>query len=224
MECEYRLLKAAVNGGEHRYYHMLTGASFPLMNSIKLHEFFAQNDGKEFVGFDNKNDFSARVKYHFLFSEKGKLYGIKGRLIGKIRGAYLSMQKLLGIDHFKKYGLDCKKGIAYWSITQDCAEYVLQNETLIRSILKNSISGDEIFVQTLVYNSPRFLPNVYSLQDEYKGAMVEMAWEKYGNRPGHDFAKEDLDKLLSCNKCFALKFDGPDGLWLIDKLKKNLNI
>lgn len=116
------------------------------------------------------------MKYRHLFCEEGKIPGIRGKIKRRLREYYLRLQKMARVDHFKQYNMVCKKGCAYWSITQEFAEYVAAHEEMMRDMLRYSISGDEVFVQTLLYNS-KFRSRAKSLTDEYDGCMRELAWE-----------------------------------------------
>lgn len=225
VECEYRLLKSALQDQHHDYYHLMTGVTYPIKSQDFINAFLEENNGTEFVGFDNKRDYSFRVKYKHLFCESGKMPGLKGKIKFKFRDYYIELQRLLRIDHFKKYGMICKKGCAYWSITEKFAMYVVNQEPFIKKMLANSISGDEVFVQTLLYNS-NFKDYAKDLQDEYSGCMREVAWEHITkcNDPWHNFHLADKDYLLKSDKWFALKFEADDGIELVQELKRNLGI
>ena len=45
-------------------------------------------------------------------------------------------------------------GSAYWDITEELAKYILYNEKLIERAFKNTNCCDEVFIQTLIWNSP----------------------------------------------------------------------
>jgi hypothetical protein len=220
VECEYRLIKAAHKNGPYMYYHFMTGATFPLKNQDDMHYFFAENAGKEFVGFDNKTEFSDRVRYKFLFCEDGKLNGLVGRIKSYIRECYLFIQRFVNYDRTKRFNVTIKKGIAYWSITDELAQYILSREELVKDMLQYSISGDEVFVQTLVYNS-KFIDSVYDETNEFVGASREVAWESClsGEHPCCNFGMSDYKYLVESQKCFALKFESDDGIVLINKIK-----
>lgn len=222
IECEYRLLKAALRDGSHDYYHLMTGVTYPIKSQDYINAYLEEHNGTEYVGFDNKRDYSFRVKYKHLFCEEGKMPGLQGRIKFKLRNYYLKLQHILGVDHFKKYNMVCKKGCAYWSITEEFARYVVNNEQLIHEMLKYSISGDEVFVQTLLYNS-KFKEYAKNLNDEYDGCMREFAWEHITkcNDPWHNFHLDDLEYLRRSDKWFALKFEGDDGLESVQELKKD---
>ena len=90
-------------------------------------------------------------------------------------------------------------------------------------MLVNSISGDEVFVQTLLYNSD-FKNKAKDLNDEYNGCMREIAWEHITKcrDPWHNFHLSNLQYLLASDKWFALKFESDDGMELVQELKRNL--
>ncbi len=225
IECEYRLLKAALQEGRHGYYHLLTGATYPIKSQDYINNYLEKHYGTEYVGYDEKRDYSFRVKYKHLFCEVGKISGLEGKIKYKLRNYYIRFQKIIGVNYFKKYGMTCKKGCAYWSITQEFAQYVVSCESLIKKILAYSISGDEIFMQMLLYNSC-FKDNARNLTDEYDGCMREVAWEHITKcqDSGHNFNFTDLDYLLNSDKWFALKFEGADGMELIAELKRKLEL
>lgn len=62
---------------------------------------------------------------------------------------------------------------------------------------------DEIFLQTLVYNSD-FYKNIYSSKEKYNLAMRFIDW-KHGNP--YVFKKDDFDRLIKSDALFARKFD-----------------
>jgi hypothetical protein len=218
IQCELNLISGAVKNGPYDYYHLLTGATFPIKNQNEIHEFFEKND-YEFIGFDNAVDFSFRAKYWTLFSEAGKLNGVKRNAIKGARRIGLKLQKMFNINRLNKYYGEIKKGIAYWSITDSCAKFILSQEHLIKKMFSGTISGDELFVQTIVYNS-QFRSKIFDLQNEEKGSLRVFTWGPGDiDRPGHNFILDDMDAMLNNNSLFALKFEGRDGLKIIEEIK-----
>lgn len=221
VKCEYSLLKAAVSDGHHSYYHLLTGASYPLKSQNYIHQYFKENAGVEFVGFDNQRDYSHRARYIYLFSEYGKLEGIKGHLVLYLRNAYIAIQKILHIDRLRGADFKIKKGLAYFSITENLAKYVIDRENDIYQLLKNTLYADEVFLQTLVFNS-RFINSVYNYENEYEGAARECAWPScIGEfRIGCNFVLKDIEYLKNSNRIFALKFESSEGIELISTINQ----
>lgn len=225
VECEYRLIKQALKLGHHSYYHFLTGANFPLWNQDYLHQFFINNYGSEFIGFDNGMDFSNRAKYYIPFSEYGKLSGLSGKIVHAIRRMYVIVQKIMNLDRLRREDLIIKKGCAYFSITEGMVKEIINNETRIKKLLNHTICCDEVFVQTVAYNS-NYKDKIFDLNNEWEGSMRELAWPSnvQGDHPGWNFSMKDLNYLLCSNRLFAMKFESPDGVDVIKSIKKKRNI
>lgn len=225
VECEYRLLEAAVTSGKHSYYHFLSGVSYPLWNQEFLHAFFDKNTKYEYIGFDNLLDYSDRARYYYFFSEYGKLKGLLGKGIFFWRKLLLFIQKRIGVDRIASTDFIIKKGCAYWSITDGFARYVLTCESMIKSMLKYTMYGDEVFVQTLAYNSI-YRKDLFNIDNEYDGAMREVPWSSniQGEHPECNLNMNDLEYLLSSKRLFALKFESSDGCKLINNICLERNI
>ena len=223
IKCEVNLLKEAINNGPYIYYHLLTGVSYPIKSNEYIYKFFNDNFGYEFVGFDNSSDYSERVKFVYLFNELGKPDHVWKKVLTSIRKIWLFLQKKMNIDNFKKYKLVCKKGFVYWSITDEFAKYVVSKEKLIYSIMKNSLCGDEIFIQTLLYNS-EFKDKIYNINNEFLGALRICPWgsSEIGERKNFCFEENDYKFLLESKYLYALKFDSIEGLKCLNKIKEGI--
>lgn len=225
VECEYCLLKRAVELGTHSYYHFLTGSNYPLWNQEYLHAFFQANNTTEYIGFDNGMDYSIRAKFYIPFSEYGKLVGITGKMIQVLRQICLATQKILGFDRLKREPMIIKKGCAYFSITEGMTKEIISKANKMRSLLKKTIWCDEVFVQTIAYNS-QYRENIYDFKNEWDGCMRDLAWPSNiaGEHPGWNFSMSDLDYLLNSNRLFAMKFESEDGIEVIKAIKEKRNI
>lgn len=54
VETELILFETARQRGSYRYFHLLSGVDLPIKTQNYIHRFFEENDGTEFVGFDNR--------------------------------------------------------------------------------------------------------------------------------------------------------------------------
>ncbi len=221
VDCTFRLLKTALGIGNHTYYHFLTGANYPLWNQNYIHNFFQEYKGKEFVGFDHGMDFAIRTRYFIPFSEYGKLTGIRGHVINTIRKTSVAIQKMFKVDRNNKHSMQIKKGCAYFSITEQLAEYIVSKEEEMKKLLKHTIWCDEVFVQTITYNSD-FRKNLFDEENEFDGCLREFAWPSNieGDHPGWNYSKKDLDFLLKSKRLFAMKFESPDGIDTIKEIRR----
>lgn len=221
IKCEMLLLEEAQKHSKYDYYHMLTGVNFPLKSQDYIHKFFEDNNGKEFIGFDTTSDYSARLRYIYLFNEIGKANTSFKKKLYNIRSYFVSLQKMVGFQRKCTKNLIIKKGLVYWSITNNAANYILCNKKYIEKLCKHSVCGDEVFVQTIIGMSPLKI-NVYNCKNEFDGCQREVPWhfEKENGRPENVFIKKDIDYLLQSDKIFAMKFSGKEGLEIIKEIKK----
>ena len=223
IRCELELLEAALRGGEYSRFHLMTGATFPTADQDEIHSFFDRHPGTEFIAYDDPLRSYDRVAHIHLFSEYGKgLTGIRQRM----RKRFYDLQSRLNYDRFKHFHMEYKKGLAYWSLTNGAAQYLVSRKKLIKRIFKYSICGDECFSQTMLWNSP-FRDRLTAEGTDGPDSLRITTWplEDSGfTRAGHCFTADDLDFILDSKAFFALKFEGPDGMWLIDQIKNRRSI
>lgn len=212
VECEIYLLKKAVPNNYH-YYHLLSGADMPLKTPKEISDFMA-NDNRIYLHYSKECD-TEKVRdyfkyYHFL---QKKLYIVNRdhrfswyKVLNKI---ILCGQKLIGIDRCKD-GIVIKKGANWFSIPSDAAEYVIEKEKWIKDRFDKTRSGDELFLQTLFFNSD-YINRLFRFNEDdgYESCLRYIDWNR--GTP-YVFRSNDYDELLNSNMLFARKFD-----WNIDK-------
>lgn len=218
IQCELNLLSAATKYMYHDYYHLLVGVEFPLKSQDKIHHFFEENKGYEFIGFDNECNFIDRIKYYY-FCKKYTRTEHKTKLesILNFWGDYLlDMQKKIGVNRVKNHEKEYRKGYANWSITHELACYILSKQKEIKRRYHHTMCADEVFIHTLVYHS-KFYDKVFDKENEYNSAMRYTTWEDAHNQ----LHMADLPMLLQLNKLFARKFDDKQAVEIIEQLRKS---
>lgn len=205
IKCELALLKTATAKKSYAYYHLLSGVDLLLQDQATFHAFFDSLQGKELVNFQNNKiqaNNLARVKYYYPFQEK---IGNRKQLGWALQKGLVSLQKLFRIDRTKKSTLTFQKGANWFSITHDFARYILNQIPLIEDSFHATVCADELFVQTLLVNSP-FANNLYhSAFDNSPAANSRLVFfEK--NHP-RTLTLADKSTLLHSNLMFARKFD-----------------
>lgn len=202
IEATLYLLREAYKNGEYSYYHLLSGCDLPLKTQDYIHDFFMRHDGCEFVGFvqdsysEGKN-LNQIMKYHFFTKyQKSKYFRTFFRTISKVS------ELLVNTLIMRKEEIKFKKGCNWFSITNECCGYILSKESFIKKRFKYTLCGDEIFVQSLVYNS-YFYDKCFCTTDEYEGCMREIDWSR-GNP--YTWTIKDKEHLCNSNKLFARKF------------------
>lgn len=205
IECELRLLEKATKKG-YLYYHLMSGVDMPLKTQKYIHKFFDDNYGTEFIHFDapmiDKETYKRVSKYVFFASREKTLFE-------KIAYKLLMILEF-GIDRGKKVNWVYQKGANWFSITDDLARYVVSKRNIIEKQFKYTRCADEVFLQTLAYNSPFnekiSMPNYC---DNYESICYCIDWKR-GNP--YTYLLKDYDDLITSKMLFARKFN-----WNIDK-------
>lgn len=202
IKLEFRLFRMAYTNGPYLYYHLLSGADLPIKSQDYIHEFFQRNHGKEFIGFaqgeENRIDCYNKVMKFHLFSRH---FHSSNKLLVHSR---VWLERILNKILTRNSSITFKKGAQWVSFTNGCCQYILSKEKSILKRFKYTKCGDEIFLQTIVYNSP-FYERCYNVSDEYIGNQREIDWKR-GNP--YNWTIEDKDFLSHSNKLFARKIIG----------------
>lgn len=204
IDCELLLLEQAVKNRDYQYIHLLSGADLPIKSQEYILQFFQENNGKEFIDFDiDKDKYVDRCKYYWPFREQ---LGRKGNLdVARLMsGALLAhllifLEKILHINRIPE-GIIIKKGANWFSITGDLARYIVNNRRRWEKLFKYSLCADELFIQTIVYNSP-FVNKIYSGRN---GSMRLIDWNR---GDPYIFKSSDFEEIKASPCLFARKFD-----------------
>lgn len=219
LEAEMNLFEKASNEGSYMYYHLLSGVDMPIKSQDCIHDFFYRHKGKEFIGFsqgDLTKELYRKIGVYHPFPKKFR--GDKGfmlQLTRAVRSAIVSVQVKLKIARQDVYRL--KKGPQWISITHDFLLFLLKNKSEVMRKYRNTFCADEVFVQTLCWNS-QFRNKIYYLKDPLKGCMRTIRWQD-----NHiiDWQDSDFDVLMKSDALFARKFNR-DNLEIVQKIEKTL--
>lgn len=207
IRCELELLKESTKQ-PHVYYHLISGVDLPIKTQNEIHAFFEMNSGKEFISYDPRSfseNFSERIQYFHFFQEylghrkEKDLYFYVNKLSLKI-------QQLIGINRIKSSNLEYKKGVNWFSITQDLAEYLVSQQKNIKSQYEYTKAADEIFLNTIAWNS------IFrkTISDD---SLRLIDWKR--GKP-YIFRKEDYETLMNSNALWARKFSEQTDPVIID--------
>lgn len=219
VKCEMLLIRAAVGNENpekpYSYYHLISGVDLPIKSNDEIHAFFEGNKGKEFVHFTSSEVTDAsvnRIKYYHLFRKKrNMLYKILAQLV-------LRVQMLFGVNRLKGKNISVQKGCNWFSITGDFAHYIDDNMQKYEKLFSYSYCCDEVFIQTVLVNSPfkdkLYMPNC---NNNHLACARLIDWER-GNP--YVFRKEDYDLIKASPAVFARKFDLNTDREIVDMLLK----
>ena len=201
VRAEMNLLRAAA-AGHYDYYHLVSGADLPLKTQDEIHAFFDAHAGREFIGFAQepyKERFLLRLKYRHYFQKyigrPGAKKGLVPRVFTRLERFSVAAQKRLGVDGLS--GIRFGYGSQWFSITDQFARYLLENEKALSRRLRYSMVSDELLAQIAVLNSP------FADACE-KRNMRHIDWTR--GSP-YVFRSGDDRELLSTDDLFARKFD-----------------
>ena len=220
IQCELLLFDIASRYEKYAYYHLLSGVDLPLVTQNVIHDYFDNNQGKEFVIFDDHQKIGTssleRVKfYHFLVPWARSENKIKKAFFGKFHFWSIRLQKKLKINRVKQYNLDFRKGANWISITDNFVRYILNQKKIIKKLFKHSFCADELFVQTLLYNSDFYKNIISNKNDDYNSIKRFIDWDR--GQP-YTFKLEDYDLLMNSGCFFARKFSTKVDKSIVDKI------
>ena len=213
------LTEQALKNPENQYFHLITGHDFPIKKASYFGEFFENNDAEYMEYYtipkmghaDNNNmDRIEYFNFHDLWNSKIHKQFEKIRLIIRLQKR-LGFKRKLSSKMPKLYG-----GSTYWSLSRECLEYVLeftQKNKWVLNRFKYTLCAEEFYFQTLIMNS-NFAPKV--VNDNLR----HIDWvARNGNNPAV-LDETDFEKLEETNAVFARKFDYPQSIGLLNKIKK----
>ena len=217
IECELLLFDTASKNGKYDYYHLLSGIDLPLKSQKEIHEFFKQNQGKEFIHFDTFSDpgelAKERIKYYHFFTSKFNEEGFVSKVYSALHFRLVKLQKNLNVNRNKDVKI--RKGANWLSITDDLVRYILSNREFIEKTFKYSYCADELFIQTLVFNSDFYNKLYLKKENYYRSILRFIDWDR--GTP-YIFEINDYDQLINSGYFFARKFSTQNGTELVDKI------
>lgn len=221
IQAEYILLENAVKKS-YDYYHLISGCDIPLYTKNEFFDFFEQNKGKEFVEYSpkeiaEKNKVQDRVKYYYVFMESVReKSAIKRKPKTFLREFFLKLQRLLKIDRTK--GKEFQYGSNWFDITDDFAKYVLKNKPWIIKHFKKTCCADELFLQTLLFNSPFYSNNYYCLNEKNR-ILRRNRYTDWTRGQPYTFKKEDYNEIINIKESlFIRKFNYKNDAEVVNKL------
>lgn len=213
VDCELRLIRIAALG-HFDYYHLISGVDMPLHTVKEMDVILGQRSLIEYIHFDSPKvsqmDYDRIRFYHFFPGRKD--------WERKINGVGIKLQKLLRINRLRGKDIVVQKGANWFSITDNLVQQIVQDESKLRKMLKWSFCGDEIFLQTYVYNSEfRAKLSSQNFDNDYSMCLRKIDWNR-GNP--YVYRECDLEELLQSDALFARKFDCKVDMRVVEKIYK----
>ncbi len=182
-----------------------------------IDDFFQRHQGKEFVHFTESGATVSpqtlkRLSIWYPLQDLlGRRAGSLNQILGLIEPT-LGINRLKGDSSFDVFG----KGANWFSVTRDFVDYLVSIWPRCRHVFMQTCCADEIFLQTILLNSP-YAENIYHPQpdDDYKAVMRLIDWKR---GDPYIFRGDDFKELISSPMLFARKFDQRVDNSIISKL------
>lgn len=213
VEVELLLFKWAYNEGPYGYYHLLSGVDLPIKSQDYIHSFCDEHQGMEFIGIAqhaSQRELDWRTQHWFIYPRDFQSKNIFKKII---RAAFARIQSLM---RYRRTSLQVKKGSQWCSVTHNFVEYVLQKENQIFRAFNHTYCPDELFIQTLCWNSD-FKKRIFDLNDEFEGCKRYIKWENSILKP---LSLHDVDDMVVSLRWFARKFSSENMDVVFETLKR----
>jgi hypothetical protein len=209
VEAEYTLFREARRNGPYQYYHLISGADLPLKSMEEIHRLCNQFPETEYIGFSRptEGEIVWRVSHYFLFPHH---FSSENKVVRAIRKLANTIQDTLKI---RRQSGEFKKGPQWVSITEAFVDCLLSNEEQVRMIFHRTYCPDELYKQTLCWNSG-FKARTPGTDDEFEGCRRFIKWE---NGQLFTLTEQDVPAMLESDRWFARKF-APDDHETINKI------
>ena len=221
MRATLALLKAAAPG-HYAYYHLLSGMDLPIKSQDEIHAFFDAHPDREFLKlWPFSPEMANRFRYYTLFPEGQHFF-----LTHFINNLVKSVLKVL---HLRiNQDVDFHFAAQWFSISDDFAHYVIDQEAWLERVFRHTGTCDEVFMPTLLLNSPYVgrlydasvhrerqktvdpaHPGHFRLTDWTRGESIRHPWV---------FRSDDWDLLMDSPYFWARKFDERVDAGIIERI------
>ena len=205
VECELDLIEAALESQEdYCYFHLLSGVDLQIKHTEEIHRFFDEHSRNQFIALRNVySGLGGLNRYYFFLSFRSY-----SKVLAKgldIISAYI--QRLLRVNRLKRLeGIQLCKCQQWFSITQDCARYVVSQRDFIHKFIRFTSCSDEMFLGTVIVNS-EFKNQIYEPYRSPGGHMRLIDRERPEGASPHTWTMDDWETIQNCPYFWARKFD-----------------
>ncbi|MDD4312878.1 MAG: beta-1,6-N-acetylglucosaminyltransferase [Eubacteriales bacterium] len=193
---------------EHAFYHLLSGVDLPLKPQSEIRAFFNAHMGEEFVSFERETAkpyiIEGRIaRWHW----RQPVHPLLKKFHRRAAPTSIFLQRVFGVNRIKNAPVVFQKGGVWFSITHALARYAVEEMPRYRAYYRHTSCAAEIWLQTLVANSPFMQRRAYmGWDDELAATMRYVDWSGGGASP-RVLTSADFDMLMHSGMLFARKFD-----------------
>ena len=201
VQVEMFLLKQAYTYG-YDYYHIISGADLPLKSNEEIDLFFEENNGKEFILYDEdalkgNPEISRRAKYYHFLQNYRRRYAEtwKNSFFTFCERILLVLQIVFGINRVRNLDWQIKYGSNWVSITDELVKVILENKDKITNVFSYTNCADELFIQTIAYNCG-FKDYIFQPADKQAANLRCIDWSRGKNGNPYTYRLKDIDILI----------------------------
>ncbi len=214
VEATLLLLATARKKGGYGYYHLLSGVDLPLKSQDYIHSKLDVSPKLEYFDFSlseqHKITLTNWTKWRYIFEEYLRdSCIIRRKFCSLLRRSYLKIQK--DFNWKRHYDVELAKASNWFSVTEECCDYILTKSSWLEDNFKYVHVSDEIAIPTLIFNSPFYIRRS-------KESIRKIDWNRGGP---YTWLKDDLEELLTSTSLFSRKFSSND-MHFINKIKYHI--
>ena len=225
VQTEIFLMKKA-SENKYDYYHLLSGMDLLIKSKKEIEDFFNNNKGYEYIHFDTEErlkkdkEIARRTQcYHFLTNYRRRYKSnFLNNMFTLLERCSLIFQIIIGINRNYKYkDFEIKYGSQWFSITHDFVQYVLEKEEWVYFVFKHTKCADELFMQSLIYNSP-YKEKLYNKKfddDNMSNLRLIDLKERGHNGSPYTWKITDLDEIKNSSCMYGRKFDLDEDIFIV---------
>lgn len=209
LEAEFLLMHAAYKKGVYSYYHIISGAHFPLKKQDYVHSFYESYYPNSLLLTmkTTKDEIIFKTgRYHFFV----KYLAPKGTIVSETANFFWRLLLFLQkpFPHRNIEGID-DKASQWCSLTDEAVGYIISQSILLKKRFRKTFCCDEFFIPMILKKG--------SLSYESVPNLLYVKFRRYSPKV---LQMEDYDSLMSSGCLFARKF-GDNSEELIEEIKKS---
>jgi hypothetical protein len=212
------------------YVILLSGADYPIKTNEAINQFLSANDGKNFLHHFQMpapywipgKQISRIKKYYYYFNNKlfeypmpAEIKSVPRRAINAVLSLFLPRERTFP-RNIVPFGGDNWFCITH-AACQEIMDFYQKHPEVLR-FLKFSLSPEEIFVQTAVFNSG----NSALISSVINENIHDINWKSRTDASPEIFNTHDFNRLSASDKLFARKFDHSKYPDLVNRIDSEL--
>lgn len=215
VECELALMQAALDSKQdYAYMHLLSGADLQIKPTQVIHRFFDEHPQQQFLSLRNvQTGLYGLRRYHF-FLPLRHYSKVLAKVLDKISAV---IQKRLRVNRLRGTNFCLCKSQQWFSITADCAAYVLTQKDFIRRLIRFTSCSDEMFLGTVIANSP-YKNQIFHPFRSPIGHMRLIDRDRCEGASPHTMTMDDWNLIQNSPGFWARKFDSSRDSEIIEKV------